>query len=117
MSKIKFKEESITIPKVLSPGEKYTVVYEFEGDPSEIGHVSAGCSCTANCKVIGNTIQAEYTDETSVAAQKGIFDFNKSINVFFKDGKEVWIEKNMGKVINPELVKKQLTFKGKVQVK
>jgi hypothetical protein len=117
MSKITFKQEIVEVPKVLSPGEKYTIVFEFDGDPTEIAHLSPGCGCTANCKVVGNTIQAEYTDQTSSTAAKGTYDFSKGINVFFKDGKEAWVQSGMGKVINPELSKKKITFKGKVQVK
>lgn len=117
MSNIIFKESVVTIPKILSPGEVYKVVFEFEGDPAEIAHVSPSCGCTANCVVVGNTIQAEYTDKTSSAAQKGIYDFSKNINVFYKNGEEVWVSTGMGKTINPQLKKEIISFKGKVEVK
>ena len=117
MSNITFKEENVTIPKILSPGEKYTVVFEFTGDPAEILHIAPGCGCTANCKVVGNTIQADYTDQTSSAAQKGIFDFSKSLRVFLKDEKELWIQSGMDKVINNQKTNKTIRFSGKVQVK
>lgn len=79
--------------------------------------ISGNCGCTANCKVVGNTIQADYTDQTSSAAQKGIFDFSKSLRVFLKDEKELWIQDGMNKTINNQKTNKTIKFNGKVQVK
>lgn len=117
MSNIIFKENTVNISKNLSPGETYKVIFEFDGDPSVIAHVSPACGCTANCKVVENTIQADYTDQTSPKAAKGIYDFSKNINVFYNNGEEVWVSTGMGKSINPQLRKEVITFKGKVEVK
>ena len=116
MSNIVFKQELITIPKELTPGEKYLVIFEFEGDPTEIAHIKPTCSCTADCKIVGNTIQADYTDQTSPNASKGLFEFKKNINVFFKNGKEVWVQNGMNKQLNSELPMKTISFQGKVRV-
>lgn len=118
MSKISFKNREITIPKVLTSGEKYLIEFEFEGDPSEIIRIQPGCGCTADCKVVGNKITAMYTaDQKNSSTGSSKYEFNKSIRVFTKDDKDLWITENMNKKLNLSYNNTVLVFKGIIENK
>ncbi len=117
-SNIKFITDTVEIPETLKPGQKYEVRFDFEGDGSEIVHIAPGCGCTANCRVEGNQVVADYTDMTSSSVNSGIYDFAKTLRVFLKDDQELWnTDETSYKKLNLQKDNRVLTFKGKVLVK
>jgi hypothetical protein len=122
-----FKNTDFIFQRDLTLGSKKNiVVWEFEGDPKEIQQLKVGCGCTANCRVEGNTVIAEYEDQSGPKVDPTNIDklyptgklaFNKSINVYLRDGKPLKEFNDKGvKVVNPNKSKIVLTFKGSVDL-
>lgn len=101
------------------------IAYDFMGNPTEIVAVLPGCQCTANCQVQGNTVTAEYTDtdkpfrdqEKDLKAHfpSGLWPFQKEIEIYLNDGKDLKIITEGGLVPNPEKEKIVLKFQGQVK--
>lgn len=114
---IKFKNTHIDNPDI-AKGASITMVWEFEGDPNQIKNISPGCGCTANCKKVGNTVVATFTDPSGNVDIKhypaGKFPYKKNINVFLEES-EVKID-GMNKTTTAK-GKITLTFSGNVLLK
>lgn len=123
---VTFKSTTFEFDKPIEKGSSNTVVWEFEGDPSKIVHIQPNCGCTANCKVDGNKIVAEYTDNVGVSIDPNIIDshypsgkatFEKRITVFLEDKEDLYVHEGMDKRLNRNKTNVELVFKGKVNLK
>jgi hypothetical protein len=104
---------------------KTIVAFDFMGDPKEIVHVEPGCHCTANCKIEGNSVVAEYTDTDKPARDKeanlkthfpsGLWPFTKEIIVYLNDGKDLKVLDENGLVFNKDKEQIVLKFHGQVR--
>lgn len=121
---IEFKENPLAIGEI-EKGSTVLVTFEFTGDPEDIVFINAECGCTAQCTVVGNTIQAEYTDhdtkniDPKVFAThypSGVFTFIKAISVYLKDDKDLMVLNGLEKTFNPEKQKIVLNFTGTVRL-
>ena len=103
---IKFKDEKFRFEEDLEPNSTDNlVVWEFEGDPEDIVHIQPGCGCTANCRVDGNKLIAQYTDTESSKLDKDKitkaypnlrYPFSKSVTVYLKDDEPLKILNDNG---------------------
>lgn len=112
-----------------SPIEKdsvHTVVFPFIGNKEDIVHTQAGCGCTADIKILDDRIEAVYTESSAkhitpeqVENQfpSGVLSFSKTITVYFKDDKDLYVEEGMGKKFNSEKEHVDLLISGKVKLK
>lgn len=123
---VTFKSTTFEFNQPIEKGSINTVTWEFEGDPTKIVHIQAGCGCTANCKVEGNTIVAEYTDNVGVSIDPLIIDshypsgkatFEKRVTVFLEDKEDLYVHEGMDKRLNRNKTNVELVFKGKVNLK
>ncbi len=128
---VQFKNTMYTIPSSIGVGQSVEVLFEYEGDSSEIVQVQPNCGCTAQCskeKVIDGRkyISCIYTDKDAVKIDKahfhshfpsGLMAFSKTITVFLQDNKDLYVIDGMDKKYNPAKTNLSLTFSGSVEVK
>jgi len=123
---LKYKNKEFVFGSTLVKGSKNVAEWEFEGDASTIAHMQAGCGCTANIKIEGSKIVADYTDIDGPKIQEKIIDshyptgtlsFDKSIYIYYKDGKDLYVQNGMNKNFNKDKSYDQLRLKGKVCLK
>jgi hypothetical protein len=104
----------------------HKVIFPFTGDKNNIVHVQPGCRCTAEIKILEDRIEATYTESSAkhitpeqVANQfpSGILNFSKTITVYFKDDKDLYVEEGMNKRFNSEKEHVDLLISGKVNLK
>lgn len=121
---IQFASKNMNIG-IIAEESKTQVVFDFQGDPNEIVHVQPGCQCTANCRVEGRSVIADYTDtdkpfrdrEANLKAHfpSGLWPFTKEITVYLNDGKDLKVVNESGLVFNPEKEHIVLKFQGQVR--
>ena len=108
MKKISFPIQHIHLGAV-EKDSKITLEYPYEGDPSVIKRIKAGCQCTVDL-VIDEEKQV-LTGTFDTKNMKGQFD--KYINVFFNDGSNIRVKNSLGVYIeDPSATKIRLTFNG-----
>lgn len=121
---IEFKENPLDIGEI-EKNSTTLVTFEFTGDPEDIVHMSPGCGCTAQCTVVGNTIQAWFTEDAFKTLDpkiakthypSGYFTFIKNIDVYLKDNEDLIVINGVEKDYNPNKQKITLNFKGKIKL-
>lgn len=104
----------------------HTVTFPFEGNKESIVHIQPGCGCTASIVTYDDKIEAVYTEssakhitEEQVEKQfpSGILNFSKTITVYFKDDKDLYVEEGASKRFNTEKEHVELLISGKVKLK
>lgn len=123
---ITFKSTSFEFNEPIEKGSVNTVFWEFDGDGKKIVHIQPNCGCTANCKVEGNRIIGEYTDNVGVSIDPGVIDthypsgkatFEKRLTVFLEDKEDLYVHEGMDKRLNRNKTNVELVFKGQVKLK
>lgn len=107
------------------PGSTTKAEWDLKVDPSEIVYLRPDCGCTANVRVDGNKIIADYNESDSkkiTEEQKnnwypsGYMPLTKSITAYLKDDKDLHILKDGKQSFNPEKSSIKLTLIGKVKL-
>ena len=123
---VAFKSTVFEFSDPIEKASVHPIVWEFDGDPSKIVHIQPNCGCTANCKVEGNTIVGEYTDNVAVTIDPAVIDlhypsgkasFEKRITVFLEDKEDLYVHEGMDKRLNRNKTNVELVFKGQVKLK
>lgn len=121
-----FNSTTFEFDQPIEKGSNNTVFWEFTGDPTKIVHIQPSCGCTANCKVEGNKIVGEYTDNVGVSIDPNVIDihypsgkasFEKRITVFLEDKEDLYVHEGMDKRLNRNKANVELVFKGQVKLK
>lgn len=104
----------------------HKVVFPFTGDVNDIIHIAPGCGCTASIEKFDDRIEAVYTESSAkhitpeqVANQfpSGVLNFSKTITVYLRDDKDLYVEEGMNKRFNSEKEHVDLLISGKVNLK
>lgn len=123
---ITFNSTTFEFNEPIEKGSVHAIEWEFVGDPTKIIHIQPNCGCTANCKVDGNKIVGEYTDNVGVSIDPNVIDthypsgkasFEKRITVFLEDKEDLFIHDGMDKRLNRNKTNVELLFKGQVKLK
>ena len=122
---ITFKSKYYIFGALLEPNAKYTVSFEYEGEPSKITHIAPQCGCTAEVEKKDNIITAVYTENVAAGINmetakdmypSGIVSFQKTINVFIEDKEDSYVQDGMNKVTNPNKEATKLIIAGFVKI-
>ena len=120
-----FEQVTYKVFPAMSSGETRRVEFKITGNPEDIVHIQPGCGCTANCRVEGNLLVADYTDQLGPQILKTDWKkayptnkapFSKKITVFFKDDKNLYTHENGSKMFNKRKKHVDLTIVGEVNL-
>lgn len=125
MGKVTFIEELVDIGYVEMGSTDNIVEFVFEGDPRDIEKIRPLCGCTADDLILGNRIQLRYREEItkgkSIEDLKNMYgeeaEFSKYLEIYMKDGKDLFIIKEGVKDYNPEKEFVSIGFKGKIKIR
>ena len=108
----------------INPNSRTRVEWEITGDPNHIVHFIPDCGCTANTRIEGNRIIADFTETDS----KNLTEPNrtewfpsrkmpitKGIWAYFNDGLDLFLLDDKGvQIVNPDKEKIKISFIGYV---
>lgn len=101
-----------------SQGNIVEFMYGKDTTAVDVEFAKGTCGCT-DVKILKDRIQAKYNDGTDEASFEGhsishAIPIEKSIRVFFKDGKDLYVTVKGKKNFNPEKEQMTLRFYGNV---
>lgn len=120
-----FEQVTYKVTPAMDSGETRRVEFKITGNPEDIVHIQPGCGCTANCRVEGNILVADYTDQIGPQILKTDWKksyptnkaaFSKKITVFLKDDKNLYTHDNGSKMFNKSKKHVELTIVGEVKL-
>lgn len=77
----------------LEKNKPVKVTWEVEGDVNEIEHTQTDCGCSS-AFIEGNTVEVIYNHGSGNTTRKNIY-------LYLRDGKDLYIEKDGNKFLNP----------------
>jgi len=110
-----FVNHKVTFDKVLRPGEKDLVEWQYAPGMTkdQIETIIPACGCTANVTWGNVGVRAVFTHQEKAVPEDGGF-YSKNMTVYFKDGLGMVPDGRGGMMYDPNKKRRVLTFTGKL---